>query len=398
MSECVCKHVIHVQVCDACASTCASMPGVCECVCKHVMRVCVEACNTCARCSSVFASMPGCACRPPPAPSRAPPPPTFLPADAAQANVRGHWEREALSQGHGGIHPHPWEQGPFVGAPPSWGIWGAKSGWARLAWAGLGQARSQAGKAISLGKQWRGGGIRALHMCPGMTPSLCHDSPSASCAQLMPASPHPAPTPAQTPAPSCLPGKQGTGPSQVSPGVGGKGGRCPEAVFETKDEDQDGFTPRQQCLCNSISPIYMDTLVPAYAHTCTSLSFLPPQGDVQQLLIVPDPAAAQVYCERYMPGCNVPLAYPLQAPFPEQVGGRQTHLQRGRGWGQHGSICLFLMLSLPLSSRVGQSQPALHDGRERRAKAKVKARAGARAKARRRGTRSSWKCPRPSWH
>ncbi|KYO30129.1 hypothetical protein Y1Q_0017394 [Alligator mississippiensis] len=55
------------------------------------------------------------------------------------------------------------------------------------------------------------------------------------------------------------------------------------------------------------------------------------QGDVQQLLIVPDPAAAQVYCERYMPGCNVPLAYPLQAPFPEQSRPEPTSTPRRKG-------------------------------------------------------------------
>lgn len=49
-----------------------------------------------------------------------------------------------------------------------------------------------------------------------------------------------------------------------------------------------------------------------------------PQGDIQQLLIVPDPAAAHSYCQLYMPACDQPLLYPLLAPFPEEVGTRPS--------------------------------------------------------------------------
>uniref|UniRef100_A0A8C3HLN8 Laminin G domain-containing protein n=1 Tax=Chrysemys picta bellii TaxID=8478 RepID=A0A8C3HLN8_CHRPI len=44
------------------------------------------------------------------------------------------------------------------------------------------------------------------------------------------------------------------------------------------------------------------------------------QGDVQQLLISPDPQAALHYCETYMPGCDVPLPYGLLGLYPEEVG------------------------------------------------------------------------------
>lgn len=51
---------------------------------------------------------------------------------------------------------------------------------------------------------------------------------------------------------------------------------------------------------------------------CTVL--LPLQGDLQQLLLVPDPAAAAQYCQDYMPDCNRQLIYKLQTQDAEEVG------------------------------------------------------------------------------
>ncbi|XP_026502026.1 collagen alpha-1(XI) chain-like, partial [Terrapene carolina triunguis] len=48
------------------------------------------------------------------------------------------------------------------------------------------------------------------------------------------------------------------------------------------------------------------------------------QGDVQQLLISPDPRAALHYCETYMPGCDVPLPYGLLGLYPEESGPEPT--------------------------------------------------------------------------
>lgn len=66
----------------------------------------------------------------------------------------------------------------------------------------------------------------------------------------------------------------------------------------------------------------------------THCLLLPPspllQGDVQQLLIVPDPEAARSYCQLYMPACDQPLLYPLLAPFPEEV---STQTGKGKSWG-----------------------------------------------------------------
>ncbi|XP_077180391.1 collagen alpha-1(V) chain-like [Paroedura picta] len=42
------------------------------------------------------------------------------------------------------------------------------------------------------------------------------------------------------------------------------------------------------------------------------------EGDLQQLLIVPDPAAAAQYCQHYMPDCNRPLTYALHAHYAEE--------------------------------------------------------------------------------
>lgn len=54
-----------------------------------------------------------------------------------------------------------------------------------------------------------------------------------------------------------------------------------------------------------------------------ALSFSPPlsqlQGDIQQLLIVPDPKAAFDYCEHYSPDCDIPHSDSLQAQEPEEV-------------------------------------------------------------------------------
>ncbi|MEE6505943.1 hypothetical protein FKM82_007405 [Ascaphus truei] len=41
------------------------------------------------------------------------------------------------------------------------------------------------------------------------------------------------------------------------------------------------------------------------------------EGDIQQLMIVPDPKAAFQYCTQYMPSCDAALLYALQAEDPE---------------------------------------------------------------------------------
>lgn len=33
------------------------------------------------------------------------------------------------------------------------------------------------------------------------------------------------------------------------------------------------------------------------------------QGDIQQLLIIDDPRAAETYCQDYIPDCDAPLPY-----------------------------------------------------------------------------------------
>ncbi|TFJ97132.1 transmembrane protein 184A [Platysternon megacephalum] len=64
------------------------------------------------------------------------------------------------------------------------------------------------------------------------------------------------------------------------------------------------------------------------------------QGDVQQLLISPDPRAALHYCETYMPGCDVPLPYGLLGLYPEESGPEPTAAparrkgRKGKGKGK----------------------------------------------------------------
>lgn len=43
------------------------------------------------------------------------------------------------------------------------------------------------------------------------------------------------------------------------------------------------------------------------------------QGDIQQLLIVDDPGAAQTYCQDYIPDCDAPLPYNSILSEPEEV-------------------------------------------------------------------------------
>lgn len=40
-----------------------------------------------------------------------------------------------------------------------------------------------------------------------------------------------------------------------------------------------------------------------------SLCHIVTQGDIQQLLIVGDPRAAETYCQDYIPDCDSPLPY-----------------------------------------------------------------------------------------
>lgn len=43
------------------------------------------------------------------------------------------------------------------------------------------------------------------------------------------------------------------------------------------------------------------------------------QGDIQQLLIVDDPSAAETYCQDYIPDCDTPLPYNSILTEPEEV-------------------------------------------------------------------------------
>lgn len=43
------------------------------------------------------------------------------------------------------------------------------------------------------------------------------------------------------------------------------------------------------------------------------------QGDIQQLLIVDDPGAAETYCQDYIPDCDAPLPYNSILTEPEEV-------------------------------------------------------------------------------
>lgn len=53
--------------------------------------------------------------------------------------------------------------------------------------------------------------------------------------------------------------------------------------------------------------------------------FFPPsviltKGDIQQLLIVDDPRAAETYCRDYIPDCDAPLPYNNILAEAEEVG------------------------------------------------------------------------------
>ena len=44
-----------------------------------------------------------------------------------------------------------------------------------------------------------------------------------------------------------------------------------------------------------------------------------PQGEIQQLLIVADPRAAETYCQDYIPDCHAPLPYDSLSQETEEV-------------------------------------------------------------------------------
>lgn len=50
------------------------------------------------------------------------------------------------------------------------------------------------------------------------------------------------------------------------------------------------------------------------------LSGILTQGDIQQLLIVDDPRAAETYCQDYIPDCDTPLPYNNILAEAEEVG------------------------------------------------------------------------------
>ena len=52
------------------------------------------------------------------------------------------------------------------------------------------------------------------------------------------------------------------------------------------------------------------------------------QGDIQQLLIVDDPRAAETYCQDYIPDCDAPLPYDSILTEAEEVGPLLTANQR----------------------------------------------------------------------
>lgn len=48
-----------------------------------------------------------------------------------------------------------------------------------------------------------------------------------------------------------------------------------------------------------------------------------PQGDIQQLLLVDDPRAAETYCRDYIPDCDAPLPYDSVLAEDEEVSRRR---------------------------------------------------------------------------
>lgn len=64
------------------------------------------------------------------------------------------------------------------------------------------------------------------------------------------------------------------------------------------------------------------------SHSCVTVT----QGDIQQLLIVGDPRAAETYCQDYIPDCDAPLAYNNILTDTQEVGPNQSQKKsEGRG-------------------------------------------------------------------
>lgn len=64
------------------------------------------------------------------------------------------------------------------------------------------------------------------------------------------------------------------------------------------------------------------------------------QGDIQQLLIVDDPGAAETYCQDYIPDCDMPLPYNSILTEPEEVraGRVETCLKICKATGQESHL------------------------------------------------------------
>lgn len=52
---------------------------------------------------------------------------------------------------------------------------------------------------------------------------------------------------------------------------------------------------------------------------CACVCVVVTQGDIQQLLIVDDPRAAETYCRDFIPDCDAPLPYDKILAEPEEV-------------------------------------------------------------------------------
>lgn len=63
---------------------------------------------------------------------------------------------------------------------------------------------------------------------------------------------------------------------------------------------------------------------------CVCVCVTVTQGDIQQLLIVEDPRAAETYCQDYIPDCHAPLPYNTILVEAEEVSPLLTVHHRGK--------------------------------------------------------------------
>uniref|UniRef100_A0A667WAQ1 Collagen, type V, alpha 3b n=1 Tax=Myripristis murdjan TaxID=586833 RepID=A0A667WAQ1_9TELE len=87
------------------------------------------------------------------------------------------------------------------------------------------------------------------------------------------------------------------------------------------------------------------------------------EGDIQQLLIVNDPRAAETYCQDYIPDCHAPLPYNSILTEPEEVSPVRTYLSSlslSLSLSRSLSHSLSLTLSLSLSSQGPSGRPGIN--------------------------------------